>query len=53
VIEDVRKKYASPCAVRTAGKPTQPIEKSTADASLLAQVIVINENTQGDNEDCP
>jgi transposase len=26
--------------VRTAGKPAQPIEKSTAGASLLAQVIV-------------
>ncbi len=28
------------CTVKTAGKPAQPIEKSTAGASLLAQVIV-------------
>ena len=40
VIEDVCKKYACECTVRTAGKPSQPIEKSTAGASLLAQVIV-------------
>ncbi len=40
VIEDVCKKYACACTVRTAGKPPQPIEKSTAGASLLAQVIV-------------
>jgi transposase len=26
--------------VKTAGKPSQPIEKSTAGASLLTQVIV-------------
>jgi transposase len=40
VIEDVCKKYACACTVRTANKPPQPIEKSTAGASLLAQVIV-------------
>lgn len=40
VIEDVRRKYACECTIRTAGKPSQPIEKSTASASLLAQVIV-------------
>jgi transposase len=40
VIEDACLKYACTCTVRTAGKPPQPIEKSTAGASLLAQVIV-------------
>ena len=40
VIEDVCRKYACGCTVRTATKPAQPIEKSTAGASLLAQVIV-------------
>jgi transposase len=40
VIEDVCRKYACDCTVRTAAKPPQPIEKSTAGASLLAQVIV-------------
>ena len=40
VIEEVCKKYACACTVRTATKPPQPIEKSTAGASLLAQVIV-------------
>src|SRR6516164_9256920 len=40
VIQDVRKKYACACTVKTATKPPQPIEKSTAGASLLAQVIV-------------
>lgn len=40
VIEDVCKKYACDCTVRTASKPSQPIEKSTAGASLLTQVIV-------------
>jgi transposase len=40
VVEDVCKKYACACTVRTATKPAQPIEKSTAGASLLAQVIV-------------
>lgn len=34
------KKYACECTVKTATKPPQPIEKSTAGASLLAQVIV-------------
>jgi transposase len=36
----VCKKYACACTVRTATKPPQPIEKSTACASLVAQVIV-------------
>ncbi len=40
VIEDVCRKYACECTVRTATKPPQPIEKSTAGASLLAHVIV-------------
>jgi transposase len=40
VVEDVCKKYACDCTIRTATKPSQPIEKSTAGASLLAQVIV-------------
>ncbi len=40
VIEDVRRKYACECTVKTADKPAQPIEKSTAGASLLAHVIV-------------
>jgi transposase len=40
VIQDVCRKYACDCTIRTAGKPPQPIEKSTAGASLLAQVIV-------------
>jgi transposase len=40
VIEDVCKKYACACTLKTATKPPQPIEKSTAGASLLAQVIV-------------
>lgn len=40
VSEDVCKKYACACTVKTATKPPQPIEKSTAGASLLAQVIV-------------
>jgi transposase len=40
VIEDVCKKYACNCTVKTAGKPSRPIEKSTAGASLLSQVIV-------------
>lgn len=40
VIEDVCKKYSCDCTVKTAGKPSQPIEKSTAGASLLTQVIV-------------
>ena len=40
VIEDICKKYACACTVKTATKPPQPIEKSTAGASLLSQVIV-------------
>ena len=40
VIEDVCKKYACSCTVRTATKPPQPIAKSLAGPSLLAQVIV-------------
>jgi transposase len=40
VVEDVCKKYSCACTVKTAGKPSQPIEKSTAGASLLTQVIV-------------
>lgn len=40
VIQDVCKKYACACTVKTATKPPQPIEKSTAGAALLAQVIV-------------
>lgn len=40
VIQDVCLKYACDCTVKTASKPPQPIEKSTAGASLLAQVIV-------------
>lgn len=40
VIQDVRLKYACDCTVKTAEKPAQPIEKSTAGASMLAQVII-------------
>ena len=40
VIEDVRRKYACDGTVKTAAKPAQPIEKSTAGASMLAHVIV-------------
>jgi transposase len=40
VIQDVCLKYACGCTMKTATKPPQPIEKSTASASLLAQVIV-------------
>jgi len=40
VIEDACQKYACACTIRTANKPAQPIEKSTASASVLAQVIV-------------
>jgi transposase len=39
-IEDVCKKYACDCTIKTATKPSQPIAKSSAGASLLAQVIV-------------
>ena len=40
VVEDACQKYACACTVRTATKPPQPIDKSTASASVLAQVIV-------------
>src|SRR6202007_3383548 len=40
VIQDVCLKTPCACRVRPATKPPQPIEKSTAGASLLAQVIV-------------
>lgn len=40
VIEEACQKYACACTIRTATKPAQPIEKSTASASVLAQVIV-------------
>jgi len=40
VIEDACFTYACACTVKTAAKPLQPIEKSTAGASVLAQVIV-------------
>jgi transposase len=40
VIEDACFTYACACTVRTAPKPAQPIEKSTAGASVLAHVIV-------------
>lgn len=40
VIQDACQKYACACTVKTATKPVQPIEKSTAGASLLAHVIV-------------
>jgi len=40
VIEEACFTYACACTVKTAAKPPQPIEKSTAGASLLAQVIV-------------
>jgi transposase len=37
VIEDVCKKYPCGCTVKTAAKPAQPIEKSTAGASMRPQ----------------
>src|ERR1700689_3671926 len=40
VIEDACFTYACACTVKTAPKPAQPIEKSTAGASVLAHVIV-------------
>lgn len=40
VIEDACFTYACACRVKTATKPARPIEKSTAGASLLGQVIV-------------
>jgi transposase len=39
-VEDARFTYACARIVKTAAKPAQPIEKSTAGVSLLAQVIV-------------
>ena len=36
----MRLKYACDCTVKAADKPAQPIEKSTAGASVLAQMIV-------------
>lgn len=40
VVEDACQKYACSCSIRTATKPPQPIEKSTASAGVLAHVIV-------------
>lgn len=40
VIEEACAKYACACTVKTAAKPPQPLAKSTASASLLAQVAV-------------
>jgi transposase len=40
IIQDVCRKYACDCTVKRAAKPAQPIAKSTAGASMLAQVIV-------------
>lgn len=40
VIEDACLTYACACTVKTAPKPAQPIERSTAGASVLAHVIV-------------
>jgi transposase len=40
VIEEACLKYACSCTLKTAGKPSQPIEKSNAGSSLLAHVIV-------------
>ena len=40
VIEEACLKYACECSIKTAGKPSRPIEKSNAGSSLLAQVIV-------------
>ena len=40
VVEDACQKYACACKIVTATKPPQPIEKSTASPSVLAQVIV-------------
>jgi transposase len=40
VIEEACFTYACDCTVKTASKPAQPIDKSTAGASVLAQVIV-------------
>jgi transposase len=40
VVEDACFTYACACTVKTAAKPVQPIEKSSAGASVLAHVIV-------------
>lgn len=40
VIQDVCHKYACGCQIHTATKPGQPLPKSNADPSLLAQVVV-------------
>jgi transposase len=40
VIEDACLTHACACTLKTMSKPAQPIEKSTASASVLAQVIV-------------
>jgi transposase len=40
VVEDACQKYACACSIKTALKPAQPIDKSMASASVLAQVIV-------------
>ena len=48
VIQDACLKYACDCTVRTAAKPPQPIEKSTAGASLLAQAIS-HRNSESDD----
>jgi transposase len=40
VIEDIGKKYACAYTVKTAAKPPQPIEKSMAEASLLAAGVI-------------
>ncbi len=40
VIEEVCYKYACQCTIHTAMKPSQPLPKSLASPSLLAQVIV-------------
>ena len=40
VIEDICKKYACACTVKTATQPSQAIEKSNAGAGLLTQGIV-------------
>lgn len=40
VIQHICRKYTCACTIRTATKPAQPIPKSNASASLLAQIIV-------------
>ena len=39
VVEEVCFKYACPCSIHQAAKPAQPLPKSIASASVLAQVI--------------